>query len=261
MANRTCPDCHEIIKAKAVVCKHCGRGFSAAEMDAARRDARFPLYLVAVVIGVLALSSLFQRETQAPTAAERTASAREPCRRAGGSVRNASVTVSRSVDLRASPSTSSERLVNERATEITGETHYQAVDNTTRLIETCRAGEWSQVQMVEPAWLAGRKGWIPAAELRSIEADTSGERQYVEADFYWDSETRRYRHQLTAAINRIVRENQRCVTIDPGTLSRSRNRGNSSNPVFFITCNSGSDVFNVWFRLDGSQLSDMSSQR
>jgi hypothetical protein len=51
-----------------------------------------------------------------------------------------------------------------------------------------------------------------------------------------------------AAVNRIARENANCLTVDPGTLSKSGNRGTAQDPVFFITCKSPNDQpFNVWF--------------
>lgn len=247
MANRTCPDCRESIKSDAVVCKHCGRRFSAAEMETVQQDARFPLYLIAVVLGGLILASTLKNTP------EQKAIAQDACAQAGGISKNEIVTVNQSVELRAQPSANSAKLVNEQATEIMGETHYQTVDHTTRLRETCREGNWSQVAMLEPEWLAGRAGWIPSGELRTIETDSAGKREYVEADFYWDDDTENYKQQLTAAVNRIVRENNRCETVDPGTMSRAGARGTPSDPVFFITCNSGSNVFNVWFRLNGNE--------
>lgn len=71
---------------------------------------------------------------------------------------------------------------------------------------------------------------------------------YVEAEFYWDDDTSAYKPQLVAAVNRIVRENDNCLTVDTGTLSKSVDRGTAANPVYFITCNGPDDLpFNVWF--------------
>ncbi|HEX8444389.1 MAG TPA: hypothetical protein VF631_12170 [Allosphingosinicella sp.] len=163
------------------------------------------------------------------------------------------VSVRDSVDLRSGPSPTAAKLVNEKATEVMGETQFQTADNTTKLLEVCRKGKWAEVEMIEPEWLAGRRGWVPVSSVRSIGEDSSGERKYVEADFYWEEDTRAHKAELTAAVNQVVRENQQCKTVDPGTLARSRNRGSVSDPVYFVTCNGpDGEVFNVWFKRDGS---------
>ena len=165
----------------------------------------------------------------------------------GGIATGDEVAVTGDIDLRAAPSGSAKRVINERATEILHETYYHSVDQTERLKELCRQKNWSKVQVVEPASLNYVMGWVPVSALRSIERDASGTRNYVESDFTWDAETASYKAALVANVNKIVRENERCESVDPGTLSRSGNKGTRGKPVFFITCNTGADVFNVWF--------------
>src|SRR3546814_8872876 len=55
---------------------------------------------------------------------------------------------------------------------------------------------------------------------------------------------------LTAAVNRVAREVHQCQTLDPGSLSRSGERGTDAEPVFFVTCGSGAAMRNMWFKLD-----------
>lgn len=164
----------------------------------------------------------------------------------GGIVTNAEMAVSDSVDLRSEASGSSAKIVNEKATNALGETIYQQVDETERLREVCRQKDWAKVQVVEPDWLTHVSGWVPVRALRAIDRDASGKRTYVDADFMWDSDTTQFKPQLVAAVNRIVRENDRCPSVDPGTLTKSPTRSKPGQPVFFITCN-GRQPFNVWF--------------
>ena len=148
------------------------------------------------------------------------------------------------------------RIVNEKATAVLKETYYQQVDSTETLQETCRTEGWSKIRVKEPASLGHVEGWLPNSSLRLIESDETGNRNYVEADFYWDDDTSAYKPQLVAAVNRIVRENDNCLTIDPGTLSKSGSRGTAAKPVYFITCNGPEDrPFNVWFERDDATSS------
>lgn len=164
----------------------------------------------------------------------------------GGIVTNDEVSVSGSIDLRDKPSSSADKVINEKASSILGTTEYQQVDNSERLREVCRQKDWSKVQVLEPDWLTDVNGWVPVKSLRTIQRDSSGRRTYAEADFTWDKDTEAYKPKLVAAVNRIVRENNRCPTIDPGTLSKSGNRGTKGKPVFYVTCQGG-QPFNVWF--------------
>jgi len=164
----------------------------------------------------------------------------------GGIVTNDEVSVTGSVDLRSKPSDKADKLINEKLSSALGSQEPQQIDNSERLREVCRQKDWSKVQVLEPDWLTHVNGWVPVKSLRAIQRDQSGKRTYVEADFTWDADTSPYKPKLVAAVNRIVRENDRCPTIDPGTLSKSGNRGTKAKPVFFVTCQ-GEQPFNVWF--------------
>lgn len=141
-----------------------------------------------------------------------------------------------------------ERIINQKATDALGKTHYQQVDKSERLEELCRTQKWSKVQVLEPSWLTDVVGWVPNSALREIERDGGGARQYVEADFTWNSETSPEKAKLIAAVNRIARDNANCNGVNPGTLFKSLTRSKPGKPVFFVTCNGPSDQpFNVWF--------------
>jgi len=140
------------------------------------------------------------------------------------------------------------RVINQKATAALGKTHYEQVDNSERLREICRTKKWSKVRVIEPTYLKHVVGWVPLSALRSINRNTRGLRQYVEADFTWRKDTSPYKARLLSAINRISRENANCARIDPGTLFKSPARSRPNKPIFFITCTSQSGgVFNVWF--------------
>ena len=45
----------------------------------------------------------------------------------------------------------------------------------------------------------------------------------------------------------MVRENDRCSSVDTGTLMKSKVSSKPGHPVYFITCNNDGGPFNVWF--------------
>ena len=162
----------------------------------------------------------------------------------GGIATGETVAVKELTSLRLSPSAAADELVNENATRVLGERTPVTVSPSSTLKELCRQAEWSLVQIVE---LDHPPGWVPVSALRQIEKDATGSRVYVEADFFWDDDTTPFKSDLVQVVNRIVRENERCKSVDPGTLAKSGNRGTKSDPVFFVTCN-GAEPFNVWFK-------------
>lgn len=70
---------------------------------------------------------------------------------------------------------------------------------------------------------------------------------YVESDFYWDKSTEPYKSIIVAGVNKIHRENSRCKEMDPSSAYISSNKGTASNPIFYVTCGSGSNAFNAFF--------------
>lgn len=164
----------------------------------------------------------------------------------GGIATGDEVTVSKMLDLRDTPSASGKKIVNEKATEILRSTQYHGVDQTTRLTELCRQKSWSKIRIVEPDWLNHVVGWVPVSALRQIQRDAGGTRKYVEADFMWDRHTTPYKAKLVAAVNRIVKENSRCPSVETSSIAKSDSRSSPGKPMFYVTCQ-GSQPFNVWF--------------
>lgn len=82
-------------------------------------------------------------------------------------------------------------------------------------------------------------------------------RAYVDADFYWDAETKPYRRRLVEVVAATWPKVPGCRDIDPGTLAYSSSRTASfgKGPAFFVTCTNPAGVpFNYWFTLDGEVL-------
>ena len=151
-------------------------------------------------------------------------------------------------DLRVSPSVSAPKIKNEKASRALGTDHFHEINGSTAVRRLCAQADWTQVQIVTPDWLTDVKGWVPNTALREIERTGSGGRIYVEDDFYWDHDTSQFKPQIISVVNKIARENRNCGQIDPSSVAKSPSRSKPSDPVFFVTCGSGADVFNIWFR-------------
>lgn len=152
------------------------------------------------------------------------------------------------VVLRAGPSTKSEKLINQKATQILKTTQYLTIDNTATVVEECCQAGWSRVQVTEPDWLrASHIGWVPSTAFRGQKKDDSGQVVFTEADFIWDKKTTPYKKIIVAGVNKVHKENSRCKTIDPGSAYISSSQGTTSDPVFFVTCGTGANAFNAFF--------------
>jgi hypothetical protein len=166
----------------------------------------------------------------------------------GGIVPGDIVAVTGDHELHEAASPDAPKIKNEKASLALGEVHYQQIDNSTTVRRLCAQSEWTEVQIVTPDWLTFVKGWVPNSALREIEHSDDGARLYVESDFYWDDDTSKYKPQIVAVVNKIARENSNCSQIDPSSVAKSSSRSKAGDPVFFVTCGSGADVFNIWFR-------------
>lgn len=156
-----------------------------------------------------------------------------------------------------SPSATSPMLRNEKASRALGRPHFHRVDGSATVRRLCVQAEWTEVQIVTPDWLTHVKGWVPNRVLRTIERTAVGSRIYVEEDFYWDEDTAQFKAQIVATVNKITRENRNCGEIDTASIAKSPSRSEPGDPVFFVTCGTGSNMFNVWFR-PGDAESDAS---
>ena len=169
-----------------------------------------------------------------------------PCGKSG-LTSNDSVSVSERFEIRTGPNNATPRLKNEKASQIFGETQYHVVDNSTELAVLCRDKDWSEVQIVEPDWLRDVRGWIPNKIVREIKTDAGGRRVFASEDFLWDKDSSPYKSEIVTAVNKISRENARCLKIDPTSMAKSGSKSKPGKPVFYVTCNTSGDAFNVWF--------------
>lgn len=171
----------------------------------------------------------------------------EPCGD-GGLVLNDVVAVTGDHHVRSSPSASAPKIKNEKASRALGKDHFHQIDSSTTVRRICAQEEWTEVQIVTPDWLNHVKGWVENSALREIEHTENGGRVYVEDDFYWDKDTSMFKPQIVAVVNRIASQNRNCSQIDTSSVAKSPSRSKPGEPVFFVACGSGSNVFNVWFR-------------
>lgn len=152
------------------------------------------------------------------------------------------------ISVRSGPGTSYDKLVNEKATRILKTTQYITIDNSVTVYEECSQGGWSKIHVTDPDYLSqSHRGWVSSKFLRGKKLDSSGSEVFTEADFYFDKKTQPYKSIIIAGVNKIHRENSRCKKIDPSSAYISSSKGTASNPVFYVTCGSGSNVFNAFF--------------
>lgn len=171
----------------------------------------------------------------------------EPCGDGGLALKDV-VAVNGSYEVRTAPNVKAPRLKNEKASRILGGEHYHVIDNSTTVRRLCAQADWTEIQIQTPEWLTHVKGWVPNKALREIERNETGQRVYVDSDFSWGKDTSKYKRQIVSVVNKISRENPNCSEIDTASVAKSSSRGTSKDPVFFVTCGSGVNAFNVWFR-------------
>lgn len=210
-----------------------------------------------LILGALGIAIAPEKSAKIPTAEKSTAaivqshlsSAKipKPCGE-GGLVLDDVVAVSGETYLLKEPKEKAARIKNLKASESLGSTHYHQIDKSTTVRRLCSQPDWTEVQFVTPDWLTDIHGWVPSRVLRTIGQQANGSRLYVAEDFSWDKDTKRVKAAIVTVVNKIARDNANCTTIDTGSLSLSPSRSKPNDPVFFITCESGAEVFNVWFR-------------
>lgn len=72
----------------------------------------------------------------------------------------------RQVFLFEAPNNDAARVVNEKATKVTGSTEYRSVDGSTQVLEQCQKNGYSYITMLEPKWLQGISGWAATDKLK-----------------------------------------------------------------------------------------------
>ncbi len=156
-------------------------------------------------------------------------------------------------ELRSAAESDAPRIKNEKATRLLKTPQYHVIDNSTKVRRLCVQDQWTKVRITSPDWLSDVSGWVPGTALRVIERTETGQQIFTEADFIWDTDTSQFKAQITTAVNRISAENPKCSPIDPGSVAKSPSRGTPDDPVFFVTCGTGAEAFNVWFRPDDAE--------
>jgi hypothetical protein len=161
------------------------------------------------------------------------------------------------INVRKGPGITHERIFDRETASTPGETRYVQIDNRVTVLEACRKGGWSFIQVIEPEWLSdSHQGWVASRFLREPPRSVAGVKVFTEKDFIWDENTSPYKDTIIAAVNRIHRENSRCKEIDPSSASYSDSRSSSGKPVFSVVCGQGLQVHRVWFPEDGSGAGD-----
>ena len=155
--------------------------------------------------------------------------------------------------LRKSPD--GEKIVNEKATRALGTTTYQSIDNSTTVQLQCIDGAWARVQVATPEWLKEQVGWVERSAL--VPPLKPGEvRDFVDADFEWDKDTKKVKDMIVKTVNRIHREDPRCKTaIYPSSVAKSQTESKAQKkPVYFVNCGDGAESVNVYF--DAKRVDD-----
>ena len=152
------------------------------------------------------------------------------------------------ITVHAEPNPKSEKVINQAATQILKSTQYITIDYTVTVVEECKQRGWSRVRVTEPDWLRDSHiGWVPSTVLRGQKTDGGGKIEFTEADFGWDKNTRPHKKTIVAGVNKVYRENSRCKTIDPSSAYLASGKGSPADPVFYVTCGTGAEAFNVFF--------------
>src|SRR5690606_1675113 len=66
------------------------------------------------------------------------------------------------IPIRQNPNDQADKVVNEKATQALGETHYCEVDYSTKVEVLEKKDDWVKIRVVKPDWLSNTYiGWIP----------------------------------------------------------------------------------------------------
>lgn len=155
--------------------------------------------------------------------------------------------------LRKSPD--GEKIVNEKATRALGTTSYQSIDNSTTVETQCIDGDWARVRVATPEWLKEHVGWVERSAL-APPLKPGEVRDFVDADFVWDKDTKNVKTMIIRTVNRIQREDPRCKTaIYPSSVAKSMTESKAQKkPVYFVNCGDGAESVNVYF--DAKRVDD-----
>lgn len=152
------------------------------------------------------------------------------------------------ITVRTGPGKTFDKVINEKASRILNTTVYITIDKSVTVHEECSQNGWSKIYVTEPDYLTdSHQGWVLSKFLRETKRDQSGVEVFTESDFSFDKKTLPYKKIIIAGVNKVHREDARCKKIEPSSAYISSTKGSSSNPVFYVTCGSDIEVFNVFF--------------
>ena len=87
--------------------------------------------------------------------------------------------------IRVGPGENFDKLINKKATEALGETHYAQVDYTVKVIIEESKGDWTKIRVVEPEWLSSSHiGWIPTNKIIMDKKDENKELEKLDHSSY-----------------------------------------------------------------------------
>lgn len=151
-------------------------------------------------------------------------------------------------ELRVGPSARAARIINKRATEVLGETHYISVNSNSRVQVQCEQGDWVRIQILAPDMFAHVAGWV-RRKILAVPRLAGEPRVFTADDIYWDKGTAPYKKAILKEINRLSKEVPPCTTdLNTGTVTKSSSKSEPGYPVFFVTCGSGLTIVNMFFR-------------
>ena len=71
-----------------------------------------------------------------------------------------------SYELRSDPSADSPRIVNQKASDMLGETHYMSIDPSVTVRVLSTEGDWAEIQVTQPEHLRdSHQGWVPKSVI------------------------------------------------------------------------------------------------
>lgn len=93
--------------------------------------------------------------------------------------------VLKKTDLYSKPNKKSERLINQKATELTGEVYYLSIDKSCKVKVLDTNGKWIKVHVVEPNWLSSSHiGWVCADVIQDSQNKIEENCNYKENEDY-----------------------------------------------------------------------------
>lgn len=154
------------------------------------------------------------------------------------------VTVDKEYSPRLKPDSKAAKIKNEKLSQTLKETHYHEIDPSTTVRRLCAQGDWTEIQIVTPAWLTHVQGWVPTNHLRVMQVSASGKRVYVDNDFYWTKETTKHKSKIVPIVNKIFNERTGCDEINTNSVLKVK----KSKDEFSVMC-VGKPGFEVKFKL------------